>query len=545
MQKIIQNSLRLKNLPKILTILFTILLFAFLLSNSLNYLDLDFGWHLRVGQEILRNKQVPHLEKYLYTLKNIRWVDHEWLSNLISYFIYNKFGYFALNIIFALIPIFAIIILILTTKKFFLKKIPIMLNAFLLSLGVLAMAPHLGVRMQEITLLFLALLLFIIFKYDSDKNTRYSKNKKKLFYLPLLFMVWANLHGGFLIGFAVLGYYIFYKSILIILKKSKSIKEIFFLITVFVLSLLATLITPYGLELYSFLTSYSNTFYMTHISEWLPAFSYPIIYYQLIYNALYATVLILIFLDRKKKKIAQNYNFWHITLTIIFFILAIKSRRHFPLFFIVSFPLTLKFLTENLQLSEKWNEFIKNNILINFFFISAIVLSIIYFAFSIRVINDPFHNKTFCKSAPCDAVQFLKENKELSNLKFFNNYNWGGYLDWVWPEKQLFSDGRLPMTQINGKSLLEEYFLFFKEDTLKDKLEEYKIKMILLSKPRIVKFDWFEKIFLGLEEEKANKKNDLNEYLTNSSEWGLIYEDKISEIYIKNTSTQHPISLAN
>ena len=348
-------------------------------------------------------------------------------------------------------------------------------------------------------------------------------------------MLWANLHGGFLIGFAVFGYYIFYQSILFIFKKTKNLKEIFFLIFIFILSILATLITPYGIELYSFLTSYSDTFYMSHINEWLPAFNYPIIYYQLFYNALYVTILLLIFADHKKNNIFKKYNFWHFTLTIIFFILAIKSRRHFPLFFIVSFPLMLKFLCENLQLPKKWNEFIKTNILINFFFLSAILLTIFYFIFSIEVIKDPFTHKKFCKSVPCDAVKFLKSDKRFLDLKIFNNYNWGGYLDWTWSEKQLFSDGRLPMTELNGHSLLKENYLFFEKDESENKLNEYNIELVHLKKYFPVKYNFFEKFFFGLNEEKANShENHLENYLEENKKWNNIYEDKISKIYIKN-----------
>ncbi|MHA1696296.1 MAG: hypothetical protein ACTSUG_13585 [Candidatus Helarchaeota archaeon] len=527
MQKII------KNLPKIYISLFVILLFLFLLNNSLNYLDSDFGWHLRVGQETLENKQVPHIETFLYTLKGVKWVDHEWLSNVISYFIYNNFGYFLLNIIFTIFPILSIFILLIISKKFFTKKIPLTLSALLLSLGVLAMAPHLGVRIQEITLLFLILLVLIILQYDYKKNTKCPEGKKIFFYLPPLFMSWANLHAGFLIGFAVFGYYIFYQIILLILKKNKELKEVLILVLFFIASLVATLINPYGLELYSFLTTYSDTFYMTHISEWLPAYSYPIIYYQLFYNALYITILILVFLERKENNISKKYNFWHFTLTIIFFILAIKSRRHFPLFFIVSFPLILQFTSRDLYLKETWNNFIKKNILINFFLLISILLTIIYFISSTQIINNPFTHEKFCKSAPCKAVKFIKNNKELANLQFFNLYGWGGYLDWVWPEKQLFSDGRLPMTQFNGISLLEEYDSFFKEDESENKLNEYNIKLLLLRKFRVAHFTWFEKLFFGLDEEKFNIKNHLSEFLRNSPEWDLKYEDKISEVFAR------------
>jgi len=515
-----------RNIYKIYFFLFFILLFLFLLNNSLEYLDLDFGWHLRVGKEILENHEVPHLENYLYPLSGKRWVDHEWLSNLGIYFIYKHFGYFILNIIFTFFPLLSILILLLISKNFFLKKNQsLIISPFLLTLGIMSMAPHLGIRVQEITLLFLSILILIILDYNQQKN------RKKLFILIPLFLLWANLHGGFLIGFAILGYYIFYKIILFILKKEKNIKEIFFLILIFTLSLLSTFLTPYGIELYSFFLTYSDTYYMTHISEWLPSFSYPFIYPQLFYNALYTTILILIFKERKKNK---NYNYWYLSLSIVFFILAFKSRRHFPLFFIISFPLILDFITQDFIINEKWKKFFQKNILINTFLISTISLVILYFIFSIRIINNPFNDYEFCQSAPCTAIQFMKDNEELKDLNLFNNYNWGGYLDWTWPEKKIFTDGRLPIVELNGHSFLEEYNSFFIEEKGGEKLKNYKIKMTLLSKTKTMHFNWFEKIFLGLKEDDFDQTNYLDEFLQKSSKWNLIYEDQISKIYIQN-----------
>jgi len=508
-------------------LLFFILLFFFLLNNSLRYLDLDLGWHLRVGKEILENKEVPHLETYLYTIPNTRWVDHEWLSNLGLYFIFEHFGYFILNIVFVIPPILSIFLLLIITKKFFLKKDSLILAFFLLLLGVLAMAPHLGIRIQEFTLLFLTILLFFILNYD------YQKNKKYLYFLIPLFFLWVNLHGGFLIGFAVFGYYIFCKILFFIFKKEGSLKEIIFLIFILIFSFLITFITPYGVELYSFLLSYRDTYYMTHISEWLPAFSYPIIYYQLFYNAFYATILILILREYREYKKRSNSKSWYLSLSFIFFILALKSRRHFPLFFIVSFPLILEFIFIDIKLNLKWEKFIQKNILINSFFIGSIILVIFYFIFSIKIINNPFNNSVFCQEAPCSALRFMKNNEEIKNSVFLNNYNWGGYLDWTWPKKKLFIDGRLPMMEINGHSFLEEYNLFFNKDELENKIEEYKISSVLLAKTKEVHFNWFEKIFLGLKEEDFNRENYLDKYLKESLEWKLIYEDKISKVYLK------------
>jgi hypothetical protein len=103
-------------------IFFYFLVFGIILKNSFSYLDPDLGWHLKVGEEIASTGKIPHLNNYNYTFTG-KWVDHEWLINLISFKIFNEFGYIALSIFFALIIIISLIALNLFVRKYF-KKTP-------------------------------------------------------------------------------------------------------------------------------------------------------------------------------------------------------------------------------------------------------------------------------------------------------------------------------------------------------------------------------------------------------------------------------------
>ncbi len=47
-----------------------------LLANSLSYSDVDLGWHLRVGQDIIDDAQAPHLNYYNYAFTDVEWLDH-------------------------------------------------------------------------------------------------------------------------------------------------------------------------------------------------------------------------------------------------------------------------------------------------------------------------------------------------------------------------------------------------------------------------------------------------------------------------------------
>lgn len=533
---------------KTIWVLSYFLIFIFLLYNSYNYLDADLGWHLRTGEEISQELSVPHYEKHNYTLEGATWVDHEWLLNFISFFIYEKFSYFTLNIFFALIIIATLLVLNLITRKYYLKEnhfsnketlILILLSIF----GVTAMSPHLGIRMQEITLLFIAFLLFILFDFNKTKS------KKNLIFLIPLFYFWACVHAGFLIGFFIIGSFLFIKSLEKIIRKFTDLenlikftnplawKDIFYLCFVILLSFVATLVTPYGLELYSFLSEYSNTFYMKLIAEWLPAYYAPIQYRQLLYSAIFSTFFFIFIFDfyfNFKKNKSQEINLWTISLAFIFFALSFKSKRHFPLFFVISLPLLVAWINKFIKYPPGFFDLIKRSKIVKFYLIAGLVLSSAGFVARTNINQNPFDQKHYCNIFPCGAVQYLKENPELQQAKIFNSYDWGGYLIFTYPENKIFIDGRLPQYKFAEHTLLEEYLDFFDIEKTKEKLEKYGINLIVYRKQNKPKNNWFEEHVLLMKEKGKVDKEDFPQLLDESPEWKKVFEDNISIIWQKS-----------
>ena len=528
---------------RVLIFLFFVLLASILLKNSFSYLDPDLGWHLRVGSEIIENKAVPEIENYLYLISGKSWVDHEWLLNVISYLFFNYSTYIGLSLFFALTAIVIFVLLFRYTRKYFLKHKANILVFALLLLGVMASAPSLGVRLQEYTLLNLLLLIILLHRVSKTNNFKY------LYWLPLLFLLWANIHGGYLIGFAVILTWVAYRLIGPYISQWKVFKKFSFdkkvsrenlvtIIFIFLLTAVATLFTPYGLKLYTFLGgNYSDTFYFTHIMEWLPAWYYPIIIYQLFYAALATAMLVLMLVPQKGYSQQFKISIWHYGLSWFFFILAMKSRRHFPLFVVVSFPMLAQFINIYFTAgSTSFKRFLKTNIFVKIYVILAIILSILITNLQTNYTVNPFVNSKFCESYPCAASQFMKSDVKYLGSRIFNAYDWGGYLDYKWREKQLFIDGRLPIYKVgkDNYSLLQEYYIFFNEEKVEEKLAEYEIELVLLRLGRPPNLSWWEKYIFGF---KKDDFVDINkfiiEYLNESDDWQESYNDGIAAIYIK------------
>ncbi len=530
------------NFKTLFWVFFYLFLFFLLLRSSFNYLDPDLGWHLKVGQKIISTRLVPQINTYNYTFKG-HWVDAEWLSNVGMYFIYSQGGYLALSITFVLLIILVLILLNILAHNFWPKISPIPIILFQV-LGLVSALPSLGIRVQEIGLLFLLLLLIILIDYNKRRNWR-----SLLFLLPLMYL-WANLHASFILGFFLLFSWLIIKIIEKFLIKSRlgvyleqtlvlSWKEILIFISLSFSAFIITLFTPYKLQLYSFLdkTIFTNTFYQSHIQEWLSQLSFPLQYWQLSYLALVVMALFLYIYYSFQQKPSFKLNLWKVFLVSLFVVLSFKSRRHFPLMFVATFWFLLEVWKNVFPSASSINSWFRLQHLktwLKIYLIFCLIIISVSQIINTKFTKDPF--KTFCQDYPCGAVQFLKHNPEYNQLRLFNSYAWGGYLIWVYPEKKLFIDGRLPQVPFAGHTFLQEYYDFFSKDAdISNKLKQYNIRLVLLpAVDKNISVSNLAKFIFSINNQELIAHNYLRKYLKSSAYWHLLYKDQTAVIYIKN-----------
>jgi hypothetical protein len=501
-------------------LLFVVLLLALLLRPGLYHLDPDLGWHLKIGRDTWLAKELPNDQIHLWTIPGATWVDHEWLTNAGMYLLYERWGYTGLNITFALIVLTAFLLIARHLKKIY-PRADYFIMALLL-LGYLAVLPHLGPRPQFITLLFLTLEFLIL--YQTARWHRF----KTILLLGLFFWVWASLHAGFLIGLAVLA--LWAGEQIIMGWRRQAPKQFWLGLQAGCLSLVVTFLTPYGFKLYDFLGTYANTAYLKHISEWKPFYLFPIYYWQILFIAIVIAMIISLFSFKEKKLYLRP---WQWLSLLMFLGLALKSVRHFPLFFAVaSLTIIPIFLRQNMAGSTglslpRW----AGRTLKIFLFSVLLILNIMSW-WSLPRLGDPW--QSFCGDYPCQAARQLQADPRYSQLKLFNKYDFGGWLIWVWPDKQLFIDGRMPQYPFAGQTLLEEYLEFTRPNTLAAKLKAYDIEAILWSNhPMQYQLNWLDKL-LGFQDEYINgRHNYLQEWLEASPDWKKVFTDEAGSVYIR------------
>ncbi len=156
--------------------------------------DPDIWWHVKTGEIIVTEHTIPRTDIFTYTAHGRPWVTHEWLTEVILYAVYQLGGVNLLVFLKAFLAIAAVGISAWATlvgERARDRLAPV-------ALGVLLAAPLLATRAFARPHLFTAVLLagtLLLLRLEG-------KTGKKAYRLALipLFVLWANLHSGFILG---------------------------------------------------------------------------------------------------------------------------------------------------------------------------------------------------------------------------------------------------------------------------------------------------------------------------------------------------------
>lgn len=519
----------------ILKWLLLILSFFFILTIISNNFDNDLGWHLRFGKEFWETGKFAYTDTYTYTYYGQPWVNHEWGGDFLMWPIYQYLGYPTLLILFAALPLLAIVFIIKKiTGKFTAQDALIALLALWVGQSVL------NARLHMFTPLFLVILWNFL---------KHPTAKKIYLGMPILFWLWSVLHGSWILGFIMIGIYGGGNIINLICKRyypryyfsNQWTINNFKQITIgVILSAMVICVNPYGVGVWREVLSYfSNSYYKLHTVEWLPCYYSPIFWAPIVFAFASLPIIFRLF---QKKKIAWT----ELLMYLAFWCAAWQYKRNALLFVVVSAPL----LAVAMDVAKK--DIVENKILFSKFFdkntaliikslgLIVVLLMIIYYGANIRFTRDIWHNPTILKRnfMPLGQVDWLNKNLTTHPTRIFNDFSWGGYLNWTRPNDLVFFDGRGTATwnTNDGRSYLKYYNdLNFGSGGLKE-IEKQSVRYIMLAK-FFSQSDTILKIngLTGLESSATpiEKNRQLVKDLKTSPDWKLVYEDSIGWIWEK------------
>jgi len=469
-----------------LLIVLTFLIFAFL-SFTGPIVEGDFFWHLLTGEWIWQNRALPATDPFSHEqcavqTGNLRCsfiLRQYWLAQLILYGLWSLYGAPGIVLFRATVYTFILTFIFFWTRRQ--GNLLLGLLFALLLAGLLGEFPN--ERPQLFTFLFTPPVIYIL-----EQMRRGSRGLM----LPPLMLIWANIHGGYVLGVAIILVYMVGEFIVHVSRKDGAGRGFFIMC---LLSILITLLNPNTYKVFPLLLEKRAYYtrgvvheYLSPLSAILRLHEYHLPY--LLYLLISVVILILRFRRMEPS---------HILLVLMLAGLSLKGLRFMP-YLLMTAPLLSGYI--------RWREAP----------IERVIVVLLIISWVITMDKGRMLRMAVDESFPKGAVEFIKRERPSGGI--FNFFHWGGYLLYHLPGYRIFIDGRVLVEDRYG---LYESALWSRR--WGDIFRRQNIDMVLIPGMSPISGEIFP---LGLN-------------LMMDNEWFLVYMDGWSLLFLRDTDENRGI----
>jgi hypothetical protein len=274
----------------------------------------DTWWHLRAGEEMWRRAFVMLNDEFSFTAQGAHWPNHQWLGEVVFYPFYELGGL-------PMLTLFAASCVTLTVwLSWQLMQGRQVVRLGLMALAISSVAPGWTVRPHIFSQLCLLLTVHLALR--------------RVFWpLPLMFVVWANLHGAVVLGLLVLT-----AATAADLYTSEPRRAMAPLMALGV-SAIATLLTPLGVDLWMAIPESIDKSVANGIAEWRsPAFGWHEVGFWFLAAALVGVVAV------RWRRLTLTPDVLLTALTLLLLPLAIRHVRNVTSFALIAVPVLSRLL---------------------------------------------------------------------------------------------------------------------------------------------------------------------------------------------------------
>src|SRR4029077_7977375 len=211
------------------------------------------------GLDMLASKSIHATDLYSFTADRA-WINHEWLSELLMGIGYTGVGALGLNLLkLGVVAVVGGIALVIARQE---HASPIARDVYATLMVFVTYSRTQVIRPQMFSVAIFCAMLYLLRETGRGRA-------QAIWYLPLFFAAWVNLHGGWIVGLAALGVWMLGDA-----WQRRSIRWTLTVTAFGALALLATLINPYGLGLWQFLADTVRPD-RPDITDWKPLLQLP------------------------------------------------------------------------------------------------------------------------------------------------------------------------------------------------------------------------------------------------------------------------------
>jgi hypothetical protein len=448
--------------------------------------DFDTWFHLRSGAYVVQNHTLPDPDPFSWTTymgqpaypgeqttRDLN-LKHEWGAQVILYLVYAAGGFPAMVLFRAgCLAFFSGMVgwvVWRRTGRFYLAV------AAAMAAGMIARTAATD-RPYLVTYVLMALVLWIL------------ERRRPLWVLPPLFVFWANAHGGYFMGWVLMGGYC--GEALFQRMRGQPPKDEKTLWGASLLAILASGLNPTYFNVIPGMFAYQHSALQRTLKEWHAPGLWPPSWYS---GLLVGAAGVLLWARRRVRTS-------DVLLFAVFAGLSLMAERNVILIGLIAPIAIASYLPEWKRPLPRWVEF-------------AVPLVLLGIAGQKIADGDAFQLRATGWQYPAGPVKFLKEHNVRAPM--FNIYEWGGYLMWdAWPVQRTFIDGRAL-----NESVFQDYWkIAYNYRDAQPLLDKYGVEVLLLEG-----FEYWRGTVYMLGAALSDP---------GQSKWKLVYQDKTGMIFMR------------
>lgn len=482
--------------------------------SRLTIVDLDLFHEMALIREAFILGFLPRVDVFSYAPTITPVIHHEWGTGMIFYLVTVQLGLGANGL---MVLKYLLAAFIATGCLFFATRqgASYFGFSFLALLGIMmGWGGFSTIRAQLFTLCFLIILLFIV------EEDRRGKNWALWAWLPI-YLIWLNLHGGFLVGVGLLAVYIseqFFMNFLSEKNFLKSLKMMKRHILFLIATCLLTLINPYGTDYFPYIWNAVTLDRTPFIPEWRPLWE---ISWASLLGWIYSLGVVLY--CKTQKNFRQMPGLFIIAATAWF---SLWHYRHLSIYAVAWMCYTPAYL-EKTPFGDLINKVCKQNSrLLTAIFVIIGISGTLYAVqnkfWQLRIPTTAEESKEGMPVYPAGAVRYLKESKFSGNLMV--PYDTGAYVSWkLYPDVKVSLDSRFEVAY-PVQATAENIRFYAAQEGWQETLTKYPTDAILI--PLWSKLDQVMNINNG----GINNKT--------SPTWNRVYLDDGYSLYVRSDLTK-------